>query len=540
MAEATPSVQVAALQPDALTNTPQAQPDRRVGRLQREGVINSVNTNQPDLEGSPEVAKLVEVADVASDPLQLQCEQVKIYLIELRPEQVENYLCDLFEVADKNADGVVEPDELAQVLASSGFHLLDANIQRVLEATVSDWDGMINYRELLPVVTQLLRHMEQVQQKPMQYSQERVQLTPMQHGQAEKNVDADKVQLKPTQHGQAEKNVDAEKVQLKPTQHGQAEKNVDAEKIQLRSAEPVHRGVERCQVEQVQLRPMRATTKALVDSEGLQSRQAPAPPTSSTDHLSPQELLDLLPDHAASTIKADALMGRIGKIFGMNHRDLWNSDSIASSEIALFVRVCEVAQSMPANTTVMSLSRVVEQVCFDYLAETDPSGVVSLQSVRGNIEALKGLLELRGGLTAAAGMQVDAAQLSQPLSKDQFCKLKAQVLKKDLFAVHSVLPMLQSGDSEIELGHIVIDAPADKVMMLQEKLQQLFHLVDINQDGVLSVTEVNPVLVSIEHQLTRILLVCRWSNCVAVQTLQFCWDRFQQIRPVELRVKSML
>merc|ERR1712086_360822 len=62
-------------------------------------------------------------------------------------EQVENYLSDLFEAADKNSDGVVEPDELAQVLTSSGFHLLDAHIQRVLEATVSDWDGMINYRE---------------------------------------------------------------------------------------------------------------------------------------------------------------------------------------------------------------------------------------------------------------------------------------------------------------------------------------------------------------------------------------------------------
>ena len=86
-------------------------------------------------------------------------------------EQVENHLSDLFEAADKNADGVVEPDELAQVLGSSGFHLLDANIQRVLEATVSDWDGMINYRELLPVVTQLLRHMEQVQRKPMQHNQ---------------------------------------------------------------------------------------------------------------------------------------------------------------------------------------------------------------------------------------------------------------------------------------------------------------------------------------------------------------------------------
>ena len=57
-------------------------------------------------------------------------------------------------------DGVLQPDELAEVFKLCGFNLTPNQIKEVVEKADVNGDGVIDYKEFVPIATQLLRRGE--------------------------------------------------------------------------------------------------------------------------------------------------------------------------------------------------------------------------------------------------------------------------------------------------------------------------------------------------------------------------------------------
>ena len=72
-------------------------------------------------------------------------------------EQLESYLQKLFQIADVNGDGVLQPDELTKLLQMCGFELSAEEIAQFVSAADTNHDGVIEYEEFLPVASKMLQ-----------------------------------------------------------------------------------------------------------------------------------------------------------------------------------------------------------------------------------------------------------------------------------------------------------------------------------------------------------------------------------------------
>jgi len=78
-------------------------------------------------------------------------------LADVPQPMLEQYLKELFKVADTNGDGVLQPAELARVLGSSGFGFPKSLIKKVIEVADVNQDGVIDLEEFIPAMTTILK-----------------------------------------------------------------------------------------------------------------------------------------------------------------------------------------------------------------------------------------------------------------------------------------------------------------------------------------------------------------------------------------------
>ena len=72
-------------------------------------------------------------------------------------EDLEQYFSKLFSIADANGDGVLQPDELTQLLGLCGFNLSAEEIAQFVSEADTNHDGVIEYSEFVPVATKMLQ-----------------------------------------------------------------------------------------------------------------------------------------------------------------------------------------------------------------------------------------------------------------------------------------------------------------------------------------------------------------------------------------------
>ena len=70
---------------------------------------------------------------------------------------LEEYFSKLFSLADGNGDGVLQPNELANLLQLCGFDLSEAEIAEFVNAADTNHGGVIEYSEFVPVATKMLQ-----------------------------------------------------------------------------------------------------------------------------------------------------------------------------------------------------------------------------------------------------------------------------------------------------------------------------------------------------------------------------------------------
>jgi len=78
-------------------------------------------------------------------------------LADVPPRMLEDYLTKLFQVADTNGDGVLQPEEFQNLLEMSGFNLPTEIVVELLEAADVNHDGVIEYGEFIPVALEMLK-----------------------------------------------------------------------------------------------------------------------------------------------------------------------------------------------------------------------------------------------------------------------------------------------------------------------------------------------------------------------------------------------
>ena len=59
-------------------------------------------------------------------------------------------------MGDPNGDGVIEPSELEDLLRQSGFQFDDNTIAAIMTGADTNRDGVIEYKEFVPLMTALL------------------------------------------------------------------------------------------------------------------------------------------------------------------------------------------------------------------------------------------------------------------------------------------------------------------------------------------------------------------------------------------------
>jgi len=69
---------------------------------------------------------------------------------------LERYFKKLFNIADLNGDGVLQPAEFKKLLQLSGFNIPSAKINELMAAADVNQDGVIQYEEFIPVAMQLV------------------------------------------------------------------------------------------------------------------------------------------------------------------------------------------------------------------------------------------------------------------------------------------------------------------------------------------------------------------------------------------------
>merc|ERR1711988_50577 len=73
------------------------------------------------------------------------------------PPELSKYLERLFQIGDKNGDGVLSPSEFETLLRKSGFNFDNMTIRRIMNAVDTNKDGVIQYDEFVPAIMALLR-----------------------------------------------------------------------------------------------------------------------------------------------------------------------------------------------------------------------------------------------------------------------------------------------------------------------------------------------------------------------------------------------
>lgn len=76
------------------------------------------------------------------------------------PKELAAHLKNLFEIADENGDGVLQPAELAKLLSLSNFNIPASTILDVVEAADANKDGLISFEEFVPVVVEMMQGAE--------------------------------------------------------------------------------------------------------------------------------------------------------------------------------------------------------------------------------------------------------------------------------------------------------------------------------------------------------------------------------------------
>jgi Ca2+-binding EF-hand superfamily protein len=72
-------------------------------------------------------------------------------------EELQSYLQRLFNIGDKNGDGVLSPAEFESLLRKSGFNFDNMMIRKIMNAVDVNGDGVIQYEEFVPAIMALLR-----------------------------------------------------------------------------------------------------------------------------------------------------------------------------------------------------------------------------------------------------------------------------------------------------------------------------------------------------------------------------------------------
>ena len=82
------------------------------------------------------------------------------------PNTMRWYLRNLFEAADLNNDGVMQPGEVSQLLALSGFGLSEAQITQFVAEADLNKDGLIQFDEWISAASELMHEMAAGYKRP--------------------------------------------------------------------------------------------------------------------------------------------------------------------------------------------------------------------------------------------------------------------------------------------------------------------------------------------------------------------------------------
>ena len=82
-------------------------------------------------------------------------------LSELTHEEIKYYLEGMFKIGDANGDGVLSPEEFANVLSKSGFKFEQSVIDKMVAAADVNGDGVIDFGEFVPAMMKLGESMQE-------------------------------------------------------------------------------------------------------------------------------------------------------------------------------------------------------------------------------------------------------------------------------------------------------------------------------------------------------------------------------------------
>jgi Ca2+-binding EF-hand superfamily protein len=92
----------------------------------------------------------VAVAGLVTGLGQSQSQMLDIHSVNKL--ELRSYFQRLFKIGDTNGDGVLQPEEFANLLRQSGFNFDPAQIQEISRAADVNGDGLIQYEEFVPAL----------------------------------------------------------------------------------------------------------------------------------------------------------------------------------------------------------------------------------------------------------------------------------------------------------------------------------------------------------------------------------------------------
>jgi len=146
----------------------------KIGDKDGNGVLDSIEFRELltksgfDLDGKT-ITQIMEAADLNKDGV-IQYEEFvpamqaligdmtndtaepMPHLHSVPPIEMEAYLRRLFQIGDRNNDGVLQPAEFEALLKKSGFGFDTATIAQVMQVADSNSDGVISYEEFIPAI----------------------------------------------------------------------------------------------------------------------------------------------------------------------------------------------------------------------------------------------------------------------------------------------------------------------------------------------------------------------------------------------------